>query len=150
MKNLKIAVILLITGILLLSGCTQQTQAPPTGNDLGGENTDGALVVGTFKVTRTDAGYSPSPLTIKKGSTVVFENQSNQMDWPASAMHPTHTKYPGSGIEKCGTSEAATIFDACKELGKGDTYSFTFNEVGEWAYHDHVAATKFGKIIVVE
>lgn len=99
-----------------------------------------------FTIERTNTGYSPSTLTISVGDTVIFLNKSNSQNWPASDRHPTHTNYPGSGITKCGSS--TTIFDACKELASGESYSFTFNEIGTWNYHDHLQPGKTGTIIV--
>ncbi len=99
-------------------------------------------------ITFTESGYSPNPLTIKAGETVKFVNNSEQDFWPASAMYPTHTVYPGSGIEKCDTDARSSLFDSCEGIAPGDSWEFTFNEVGEWAYHDHLRAKFFGKVIV--
>lgn len=96
----------------------------------------------------TDSGFSPSAITVNQGDRVTWQNNSSVQMWPASAKHPTHTVYPGSGIEKCGTSEAANIFDACQGIDPGSSYSFVFNEVGKWFYHDHLDATKFGSVEV--
>lgn len=97
-------------------------------------------------ITYTNAGYSPASVTIKKGTTTTFKNAGTQDTWPASAMHPTHTVYPGSDIKKCGT--ATDIFDACRGLTPGESWSFIFTEVGEWGYHDHLHARQFGSITV--
>ncbi|SRR3989344_7472245 len=97
----------------------------------------------------TASGFSPNELTIKAGESVKFINKDSSMHWPASAIHPTHTVYPGSDITKCGTSEQSVIFDACKGLKEGGTFTFVFNEAGEWSYHDHLKASLRGKIIVV-
>ena len=96
----------------------------------------------------TDSGFSPNLLTIKLGETVTFKNESSKPTWPASAMHPTHKVYPGSDIEKCGTAEESKIFDACRDIPAGGSWSFGFDNVGTWGYHDHLDASKFGKIIV--
>lgn len=101
-----------------------------------------------YVITFTDSGYAPSPLTVKVGDTVKFVNNSGSDFWPASAMHPTHTVYPGSDIEKCDTPEEVNIFDACKGIAPGGSWEFTFNEAGEWGYHDHLNAKLFGKVIV--
>lgn len=66
--------------------------------------------------------------------------------WTASAVHPTHTIYPGSGISKCGTVEG--IFDSCEEVGVNEEWSFTFDELGTWIYHNHLQSSHFGRIIV--
>jgi len=99
-------------------------------------------------ITFTNSGFSPSPLTVKVGDTVKFVNNSDKAFWPASAMHPTHKTYPGSDIEKCDTDERGSIFDACEGIAPGRSWEFTFTEVGEWGYHDHLNAKFFGKVIV--
>ena len=103
-------------------------------------------------VVYSDEGYNPKELTIKKGDTVTFRNESSRETWPASAMHPSHTSYPGSAYAKCfdGTSDKSKLFDACRGLTQGEEWSFVFGEAGEWFYHDHNMADMFGKIIVQE
>jgi plastocyanin len=82
----------------------------------------------------TDSGYTPSTLTINKGDTVKFVNNGTKAIWPASAPHPTHTDYPA--------------FDPKKAIAVGQSWSFTFDLVGTWKYHDHLNATRFGSITV--
>jgi len=94
-------------------------------------------------------GYSPKTLEIKAGDSVTFINRDSRKTWPASNIHPTHTVYPGSGIQKCGTSEESNIFDACHGLVKDESYTFTFDEIGEWRYHDHLSPGRTGIIIVI-
>ncbi len=139
-----------VIGFVLLSGCTGNTGQvvnPPANNNDTGNNGGTA---GNFDITITASGYEPSSLTVKKGSTVTWTNTTGTPNWPATAMHPTHERYPGSSITKCGSTLQAEIFDACKNLANRESYSFEFNEAGEWAYHDHVGVKMFGKIIVVE
>jgi plastocyanin len=100
----------------------------------------------SFEVLITSSGFSPSTLTIKVGDTVTFINKDSRPHWPASDVHPTHRLYPGSGIEKCGSGEE--IFDACKGLAPGETFSFTFKYRGTWTYHDHLYPYLTGTIIV--
>ncbi len=101
-------------------------------------------------VAYSDSGYAPKELTIKKGDKVTFRNESARETWPASAMHPSHTGYPGSSIGKCNTPEENQIFDACRGLKQGEEWSFVFGEQGEWFYHDHLRPDMFGKIMVQE
>lgn len=97
-------------------------------------------------ITYTDSGFSPSTLNISAGTTVKFVNNSSLSVWPASAMHPTHKEYPGSDIVKCVTGEI--IFDACRGIAPGESWSFTFDIKGAWKYHDHLKASNFGTITV--
>ena len=102
----------------------------------------------TYQVSITDTGFTPKTFTIKKGDSVTWTNARSAESWPASAQHPSHTLYPGSGIDKCGTSDENTIFDACDGLAQNESYTFTFNEVGSWNYHDHLVPSQSGRIVV--
>jgi len=102
----------------------------------------------TVVINITDSGFNPGEVTINSGDTVRFVNQGSQAHWPASAVHPVHELYPGSGISKCGTDQALFIFDACRGLSSGESFSFMFNAKGSWPYHDHLNPSLKGKIIV--
>jgi plastocyanin len=95
-------------------------------------------------------GFSPNEIKIKAGDTVTWVNKDTVPHWPATAAHPTHTVYPGSDITKCGTAAQASIFDACKGLAQGESYSFKFDQKGDWKYHDHLKpmAPFFGSVTV--
>jgi|SRR3989344_3270032 len=115
-----------------------QNQAAGTGNNEASEVT----------VTYTDSGYLPKTITIKAGTKVMFVNDSSGGMWTASAMHPTHTVYSGTALtDHCPDAENNT-FDECRSNPPGSSWSFTFDKVGEWGYHNHVDASMFGKIIV--
>lgn len=123
----------------------------PTGTDIGGEGMDigGEVTIAVQTptiITFTDAGYSPSSVTIKKGQTVRYVNNSNTGTWPASANHPSHTVYP----QKSATDCLGSSFDACHNLKPGESWEFTFTEVGTWGYHDHSNAKFRGTVVVVQ
>lgn len=80
------------------------------------------------------SSFTPNTLTIQQGDTVTFVNGSSTLVWPASDDHPVHDELSG--------------FDALKGLTEGEEYSFTFNEAGEWGYHNHLASTEGGTIVV--
>ncbi len=92
-----------------------------------------APVVEKTEVDYTDSGFSPASVTIKKGQTVNFVNKSSSQMYVASNPHPIHTDYPG--------------FD---ELSAGDSYSFTFDKVGTWGYHNHINPAQKGSVVVTE
>lgn len=85
-------------------------------------------------VNYTDSGFSPKTITIKKGQTVTFVNQSSSDMWVASNPHPVHTDYPG--------------FDEKASVGNGGSWSFTFNKVGQWGYHNHKNPSSGGTVVV--
>lgn len=88
----------------------------------------------TAMVTYTDEGFSPSTVEILNGDTVQFVNKSSRPMWVASDIHPAHNILP--------------TFDQFGVSAFGESYQYTFNQSGEWKYHDHVNASEVGVIIV--
>ncbi len=153
-----IVVILLGAYLVLRSGESQQAQAPQEDqstetvetkerqemgrtSDSEKENRQGEEHI----VRYTDDGYFPSTLIIKKEDKVIFKNESIQMMWTASAVHPTHAAYSGTTLsEHCPDTEKKA-FDQC---GASDEYHFTFEKIGSWKYHNHLNPGHTGTIIV--
>jgi len=144
-----IGLIIVVGAIILFSGGGDES-GNVEDNPAGGEATNGGALAEGVIITYTDDGFAPETATIKQGDEVTWNNNSSLDMWPATAMHPTHTVYPGSDIEKCGTAEEVNIFDACREIAPGSSYSFIFDEIGTWNYHNHLNPTKFGSVVVEE
>ncbi len=85
-------------------------------------------------VTYTEDGFSPMILRIKKGDAVTFKNTSTTGLWVASNPHPTHTMLPG--------------LDANRTLINGETYIYTFTQIGSWGFHNHLSSQFQGTIVV--
>ncbi len=85
-------------------------------------------------IVRTDAGFEPNKLTIALGDEVRFFNDSSGYFWPASDLHPQHAVYPA--------------FDSRQGLPSGSSWSFTFDQAGDWRFHDHLDAVHDGTIRV--
>ncbi len=81
-----------------------------------------------------DDGFNPKTITVKKGETVTFKTTLNKSFWPASDSHPTHLIYPG--------------FDPKNAIAPAKTWSFRFDKVEKWVYHDHLSPYYTGEIIV--
>ncbi|MBI2109149.1 MAG: hypothetical protein HYT93_03145 [Parcubacteria group bacterium] len=96
----------------------------------------------THIVYITESGFSPKEIIIQKGDTVLWIGRSTGHSWPASDIHPTHGLYPELG--GC----IGSTFDSCRTLSLGDEYSFLFNKVGVWQYHDHLNPLHAGTITV--
>ncbi|MBI2004427.1 hypothetical protein HYS72_03105 [Candidatus Pacearchaeota archaeon] len=142
-------IVLIILGASLLSKKNTQDETPE--EDLGSPQEE--IISETSEPTEhiveiTLEGFVPKDLEIKQGDKVTWINKLATEGRPASNFHPTHTNYPGSSIIKCGTAEEKNTFDTCRGLKKGESYSFIFNEVGSWTYHNHLQPSKDGKIIV--
>ncbi|HEY4694792.1 MAG TPA: hypothetical protein VIH52_02400 [Candidatus Nanoarchaeia archaeon] len=89
---------------------------------------------GEVTVHISKSGFSPQEVTPKKGQTVRWVNDDQTLHWPASNPHPTHELYLG--------------FDPGEPISPGGEWSFKFNNLGEWRYHDHLQPDKFGLVKV--
>lgn len=144
-----LALILLGGGVYVAQkGYFNQTGIPSTIKGQAQNSSGSAVERKTYDIIYTDAGFSPSAITVKAGDTVNFVNNSSGTFWPASAVHPTHSAYPGSSISKCATSTESGIFDACKPLSVGSSWTFQFNQKGSWNYHDHLHPAQKGTVVV--
>ncbi len=99
-------------------------------------------------VTYGPSGFSPSTVTVAKGGTVTFVNQSGKQMWVASDQHPTHQGYSGTTRTQHCPNNTSDAFDECTAVGAGQSYSFTFQKNGTWMYHNHVSASDTGTVVV--
>jgi len=83
-----------------------------------------------------NGNFDPQVVKVKKGGTVTFVNSAIRAFWPASGVHPTHEIYPE--------------FDARQAIEAGASWSFTFEKVGTWRFHDHLNPSTVGAVEVVE
>ncbi len=95
-------------------------------------------------VTYSNDGFSPQSITISKGDTVRFVNESSSRMWIGSDMHPTHSLYPLKSSSDC----LGSLFDQCTGGQNGNVWEFTFTEAGVHGYHNHLRASKRGTITV--
>ncbi len=98
--------------------------------------TPSSAVSGGHTITLTKDGFVPDTVTIKKGDTITFKTTTGNMFWPASNLHPSHLLYPE--------------FDPKEPVQPDASWSFTFDKVGKWQFHDHLAPYFTGTITVIE
>lgn len=91
--------------------------------------------------------FSPATVTVKKGGTVTFVNTSGSPMWIASNPHPIHSGYSGTTVDQHCPDAAGTAFDQC---ATGASYTFTFQKVGTWGYHNHANHGATGTIVVTQ
>ncbi len=87
-------------------------------------------------IVLSDKGFSPKELTITVGDTVTFTSERGKFFWPASNLHPSHTTY--------------STFDSMEPVNPDSSWSFTFDKVGSWKFHDHLAPYFTGVLYVVD
>lgn len=86
----------------------------------------------TIEITKD--GFIPATLSVPKGSRVTWINKDSKPHRVASNPHPDHNGLKG--------------FDALDIIGPDGRYSFIFDAVGSFGYHDHLNPTVNGTIIV--
>ncbi len=90
---------------------------------------------GVYTINLTVDGFQPDTITINKGETVKFTTSAGKQFWPASDLHPTHLLYPE--------------FDPKEPVQPDKSWSFKFDKVGEWRFHDHLFPYFRGTIKVI-
>jgi len=123
--------LLFFTALLLalaMVSCSDSSTDPGINGNGNGNNGNGTPEPGPTEVWMEGQSFSPSTLEVEIGTTVTWENKSNLI----------HTVTSGSDRNADG------LFDS-GNLSEGDTFSYTFNEVGEFDYfcipHENMTAT---------
>ena len=146
-KSLKFPLLIILVSLVLVIGCTSASS--PTQPQQVVEIADNSVTApASLTVEITPQGFNPKMLTIKQGETVTFVNKDTNLHWPASAVHPTHAVYDGTSLSEHCPNPESTSFDACHGLEPGETFSFRFDKVGSWNYHDHFNPASTGTINV--
>jgi plastocyanin len=96
----------------------------------GGDDEDGGIEV---HVTAS-GGFDPQTVTVDRGDTVTWVNDSGDDAWPASDVHPTHQLLPG--------------FDPKRVVTDGESWSYRFGTPGRHTYHNHLAPENKGVVVV--
>lgn len=81
-------------------------------------------------------GFFPKTLLVKKGTTVIWKNTDSRAHQIISDPHPLHNLLP----KLAGPTP----------LDSNTSYSFTFNTVGTFTYHDELNPLKFTGMVIVE
>lgn len=84
-------------------------------------------------ITLSKNGFSPSQITIKTGTTILWKNESGKPETVNSDNYPTNQLH--------------------KELNfgvfaDGSSVVYTFNKAGTYGYHNQFNHTQAGKIVV--
>jgi len=142
--------VVLVGGYFVMSMKQEPSQVNNTQQqNQNNQNQQPIVVPKTHDVGYTDTGFMPKELTVKVGDTVRWtNNNSTQMMWVGSAMHPDHIVYGGTPLAQHCPDADNNDFDQCENGQKGESWSFTFTKEGAWGYHNHSFNKDFGKITV--
>jgi len=131
-----VIIVIVIGGGLLAWFFLQEEETTTTVNNVNKVTTTNGTTIDLptgNNVWVMNSDFNPAVLTIQAGETVIWTNKDEAKRKVAAEPHPTSTSLP------------ELVSD---ELEKGDSFSFTFEEAGEWYYHDYLNPIKKGKIIV--
>ena len=87
--------------------------------------------VQTNQVSISDFKYSPATITVKAGTKVTWTNND-------SVQHDVAADKPSSDAPSSSL------------LGKGESFSFTFNKAGTYGYHCTPHPYMRGKVVVTD
>ncbi len=144
-----IVAILVIAGLgwyLYMHGTTApytQTSSTQTSGSTAPNANPG--VPSSVTVTYTDQGFSPAVVTIVHGGSITWINHSTGDLWVASDPHPVHSGYDGTSLQQHCAAGASASFDSC---GASNSYTFTFDKIGSWGYHNHANHAMTGTVVV--
>lgn len=125
----------------------KEVGAESTGSAVDNEEDGGPA----FKViTLTENGFFPASVSVARGETVRFINDSSRGMWVGTDEHPTHTEYDGTSTrEHCVNGmNTGTSFDQCASVAKGEFWDYTFEKTGTFGFHNHVGASNTGTVVV--
>lgn len=101
-------------------------------NELTQEPT-GTTTAEKVEIGLTLSGFSPKTITVEKGTTVVWTNNSGKAATVDSAPHPVHSDYSKLNLGS---------------FNDGETLELIFNETGTFKYHNHLNPSQNGSVIV--
>ena len=87
-------------------------------------------------ISITDHGFVPSEITVDRGTSVVWRNETTDPHQIASNPYPERDDLPSLNSDS--------------HLQPSSEYSYTFDKTGTFGYHDYLRPTTSAKITVVE
>jgi plastocyanin len=130
-----VLVLAVIVGVVVVMMNTNNTSAPsndsttqPPTEAPNGEANNAAATI-----TYSDTGFSPATITVKSGDTVAIKNTSSSDVHFDSDPHPVHTDNTELNVD---------------EVAAGQTKTFTVTTKGTFGYHNHLAPSEKGEIVV--
>lgn len=126
-----IAVVILIVGLVLFLVTRSDTKKPTTST----QEFTVSSVAESAEIQVTKDSFSPATVRIKKDQSVTWVNTDDTVHQIASDPHPTHTIIP-------------ELFS--DPLNKDESFSFSFDSIGTYTYHDEMNPLGMQGTIIVE
>lgn len=124
---------LLILALIVLNFVLPKISLPNIGQGTSSDVPQSINPESIKTVTLTKDGFSPASLTVKKGDTVSFLNQSGKTATVNSNPYPVNNLYK---------------FLNLGEFANGTTVQALFDEIGSFSYHNQFIPEQQGTIVV--
>lgn len=127
-----IIIIAIVVGVVISHKDTgSREQSKNSSDNSSQQETQSSKAVATSSVNISNFAFSPATITVKKGTKVTWTNQDG--------VGHTVTSDTGSAVK----------FDSGL-FAQGQTYSFTFDKVGNFTYHCTPHTYMHGTVVVTE
>ena len=123
--------IVLFTSVVFVAAVVVAGVFTFTGRDKQPQTAAGRSI--EVRIAITEEGFSPATVTIEKGMTVVWSNDTAEPHRVGANPYPDASSLPGL---KSG------------DIAPGDTYSYTFDVGGTYGYADYTKPTVSGSVQV--
>lgn len=140
---------LVLTACGTAGGEVPSSEEPANGGAAASETSDGASAssedAGGDAVTIKAIAYDPESLTVATGTEVTWTNEDANVAHTITSGSPGESAPPGSTDDDVA-AETDGLFSG--EVGDaGDTFSFTFDEAGTYAYFCEIHPSMIGEIV---
>ncbi|MBF8249707.1 MAG: hypothetical protein HW400_308 [Candidatus Levybacteria bacterium] len=135
MNKILIIVVVLIAAVGIFAFLGNKKTAPATTQPITqtASPTTAQTTNSSPIVTLSSSGFEPKEITVKAGTTVVWENKSGAAATVSSDNHPAHLLYP---------------FLNLGEFADGASVQVAFEKAGKYSYHNHFNASERGFVMV--
>jgi plastocyanin len=129
------------------SGTDSETSSSASTEESSSTQDSSASSESENTISYTSSGFEPSTITTEPGESITFVDQTGNGVWVGSNNHPMHRNYDGTSTrEHCnGGQRVGNPFDSCSAVSR---FSFTFDETGEYGYHNHLGPGDQGTVVV--
>ncbi len=131
-KRMMVVIAVIVALIVVAGGALyMMSRSDDSSTDTADTGTDADS---TIVVEITPEGFDPETILIEAGTTVTWTNTDSVAHGLRANPYPEGTDLP--------------TLDSGDEIAPGGSYSYTFDEAGEFGYHDKADPTDSGEVQV--
>ncbi len=125
-----------LVAVVVVAGGAWYLSGKNVADDADSSAAAGRAVKSAATVAYTDTGFSPARVDVHLGEAVTFLNKSSKAMRVMTTSVPTIPGQPNPG------------FDQGISVGKEESFTYLFNNAGEWKYQNLANTAHTGVVIV--